>query len=398
MLHTVRELKDSVGRQLGNLPIDKIEGVEETLEKAAAAVLLNAGIQEATAAEPLTLYDGVTDYPIDQSIFGTSIVDLRPRGNSRTRLDKPSKVGPQRFDLDKRYKSLQAKVTVEYSNGAPIARISSSAPSARNVLDTMASTTGWTAAGTASSLALDDADFYDDPASLRFALAGSGAGTLTKAIASRNISQFEDLGVAFLAVEIPDTTKLTSITLKVGSSSANYNNVTATAGILGAWASGDWLLVPFDFSAAGQTGTPNWSAIAYAQVTVNHTGAMTNFRVGSLFMSRPSPHELLYQTAAIWKAVGSDPAQRIVGDSDEILLSEAAYLLLEDEAALQMAKDQGGDIAEPKVDTLQRKLYGQGNDPGSYRKYRAQNPSERLKRVSSQGSTARRIARKFNLG
>lgn len=397
MAHLVSDLKQSVKRSLSGLQVDQLDDLDGSLEKAARTVVLMADMPEAVARETVSLYDGVYDYPVSASLFGTAAIDVRPQGNSRDFLDNPSKVFPQYFDRHKK-QFVNSHIAIEYDKGTPIARITSPKPKSKVRLDTMQDTTGWTAASTAGSLAEDSSDFFESPSSLRLTLTGSGAGTLTKAISSADLTDYEDLGVVFLAIKTPSVASLTSISLKLGSSASSYDSVTATAGFIGAWTASRWLLVAFDMSTSTTTGglSLDWSAIDYAQLTINHTATITNFRVGDLFISRPFPHDLIYASAAIWKPSGSNPSQTIVNDSDEILLSDAPYLLLEDQAALTIAEELGGDSISTKISSLRAKLYGSGNDPGEYRRYRAQNPSRRLSERRSYGGASERLSRRFS--
>ena len=139
--------------------------------------------------------------------------------------------------------------------------------------------------------------FYESPSSLRFTLTGSDTGTLTKAINSIDISDYEDVAVGFLAVRIPDgatVSDLTSIAVRVGSSETAYDEVSNTTGFIGAWKAGEWLVTAFDFAGVASTGTPDWENIDYLQVRFAHTGTFTNMRVGGFWLSLPSPHEILY--------------------------------------------------------------------------------------------------------
>lgn len=246
----------------------------------------------------------------------------------------------------------------------------------------MKETTDWTAAGSASALTQDKTVFYESPSSLKFTLTGASTGTLTKAITSVDLSTYEDVGVAFLAIRIPSgatASDLTSIQLKIGSSSTAYNDVTSTAGFLAAWTAGDWLLVSFDFSGASETGTPDWSAIDYVQVSIVHASTMTNFRVGGLWIALPSPHELLYQSSAIFLVSGTQN-KTITNDDDQIVLSEPAFLLYEHECALAIAIQK---TMHKKAAELRAILYGGEDKMGLYDQYRSDNPSQELRTVGS---------------
>jgi hypothetical protein len=245
----------------------------------------------------------------------------------------------------------------------------------------------WTASGSVSNLTDDASVYYQEPSSLRFTLTGSSAGVLTATPNPISISSYEDVGVAFLAIQIPTgatATNLTSIQLKLGSSASDYDSVTQTTGFLGAWTAGEWLLVSFDFSGSTSTGTPNWSAIDYVQVTINHTGTFTNFRLGGLWISLPSQNQLMYQTAALFLPSGSTtPSTTITATTDTILLSDPAYTIYEYESAISVLQQTGGTNADPTMSELQSVLHGDGKRTGLYNHYRGDNPSAELRQIGS---------------
>jgi hypothetical protein len=381
-MFTVGALKDGVTGLLSGTNLDTVTGLNKALERAARKLAQKADVPEASGIQQITLYDGVFDYLADTNIFGNSIVDLAPQGVTRSYLDDVVKQPKAYFDRTKLYCPSGYQVTFKHNKGVPMVRIATPKPLPRVTLDSMKETTDWTAAGSTSALTQDKTVFYESPSSLKFTLTGSSTGTLTKTITEVDISSYEDVGVAFLAIRIPDgatATNLTSIALRLGSSASVYDEVSDTEGFLGAWTAGEWLLVAFDFSGATSTGTPDWEKIDYAQVRLAHSGTLTNFRVGGLWIALPSPHEFLYQTAAIFLNDGT-LNKTITDDDDEIILNDAAYILYEHECALGIALQK---TMSKKASELRAILYGGEDRMGLYDQYRANNPSEQLRQVGS---------------
>lgn len=386
-LHTVAQYKDSVAGLLSGLDLNNVDNLNGALERAARVLVQKADIPEASGIQNITLYGGVYDYACDTTIFGTAINDIRPQGVTRNPSDYVYKEMQDQFDRTKGYVRNGTKATFEFSNGTPIIRIVSKLTQQQIIIDQMNATTGWTAAGSASSLVQDNAVYYQAPASLRFTLTGASTGTLTKTLPSSiNMASYEDVGVAFLAIRIPDgatATDLTSVSLKLGSSSTNYDLVTATQGFLGSWSS-DWLLVAFDFSTAVSTGTPNWSAIAYVQVSLTTLNTMVNFRVGQLFICQPCPAQILFQSAAIFKATGAVASTSITSDEDQIILNDPSYTLYEYEGAISILEQTGGASNDSSMAKIDKKLNGNGvNDFGLYGKFRGDNPSQELRTLGN---------------
>lgn len=383
MSFNIANLKDGVAGLLQDTNLDSFFNVNGAIERATRTLLQRADIPEASGRQQLTLYSGVYDYLAPTDIFGGSLVDVRPQGISRSPNDYVYKQPVELFDRTKHLLPNGYQVTFETRKGVGISRIATPKTFVKAILDRMDVTTGWTAAGSASGLTEDDTVYYESPASLRFLLTGASTGTLTKAITSTDLSDYEDVGVIFLAIRTPSITNLTSIEVKIGSSASAYNNVSETEGFLGAWTVDDWLLVAFDLAGASQTGTPDFSHIDYVQVSVTHSGTITNFRVGGLWISLPSPHEMLYQTNSIFQHEDLTITNRIQDDNDVILLNEAAYNIFEHEVAYTLALQGGGTSANGVLQTINAALNGVGNKLGLYDLYRADNPSEEVRTVGS---------------
>lgn len=391
-MKTVADLKYSVAGILSGIDLNNVDDLNGCLERGASTMIQKADVPEASGTQNITLYSGVFDYACDPRIFGTAINDIRPQGISRDPTDFVSKVDQEDFDRTKNYYYPSGtRSTFQYQNGQPIIRIVAPFPTQQININPMNEVNGWVAAGTASSLAQDTTNFYQTPASLRFNLT-IGAGTLTNTLTNPlSMASYEDVGVAFLAIQIPTgatATNLTNISVKLGSDSGNYNSVTNTQGFLGAWVSGEWLLVAFDFSLASQTGTPNWSSIQYTQITLTVAGNFTNFRVGGLFMSLPTPAQILYQSAAIFLAVGSqNPTVLITADTDTIILTDPAYNIYLQESALSVLQNTGAGASDATTIKINAILDGSANDIGLYARYRGDNPSQEIRTTGSYYST-----------
>lgn len=386
-LHTVGELKAGVQGLLQNITLSKVVNLNGALERAARTVVQQADVPEASGMQPITLYNGVPYYLAPDILFGGAVNLIRRQGEASSPLDYNYKVPVDTFTRTKQFLPNGYMLDVEYRNGVAMLGISSPIPTPRVIIDPMNDTDGWTAGGSASNLTQDTTDYYQQPASLRFLLTGSSTGTLTKTLdSSIDLTTYEDVGVAFLAIEIPTgatATNLTSVALRIGSSDTAYDLVSDTEGFLGAWTAGTWLLVALDLSTSTSTGTPDWSAIDYVQVRLAHTATFTNFRVGGLFLALPSPNEILFQSSAIFRTSAGVQTQTITGDGDTVILNDAAYTLLEYEAALNIAMQQGGDLSSGQVQMFRGILYGSQNDQGMYSLYRADNPSAELRTVGS---------------
>lgn len=375
---TVTTLKDSVAAILSGLDLAQVDNVNGAFERAARVFVQKAKIPETQTKQNITLYDGVTDYSFNSGVFGTSIVDIRPQGISRLRNDFVYKRLQDDFDRNKDYLTNGTMATFDYKNGDPIIRIKTTLTTPKIVLDTMNATTEWTAGGNASGLVADQTFYWQSPASLRFNVSSaSSQATLEKTITQVDLTSYQGVGVIFLAIELPDASHFTSIGIQLGSDSSNYYDVSNTQSTLGDFVSGEFMLIPLDLADASTTGSPDITKIDYTKIYIDTDGsAQSNVRCGGLFISLPSPFQILSSTAGLFR-VGETISNSITTVADEIILNDAAYTIYEYECALQVLQQTGGsnnDSMTQRIDDILN-----DKDRGLYVNYKSENPSEVLR-------------------
>lgn len=388
-MKTVLNLKNSVAAILSGLDISNVDGVNGAFERAARVFTQKAQIPETQGTQNLILYSGVTDYLIDERIFGTSLIDIRPQGISRTAWDFVYKQFPADFDRDKAYIRNGTMATFAYSNGTPIIRVVTSNTIQRIILDPMTSTTGWTYNASVTNVFDDNAVFYQTPASIRFDLVAAGtAGYFEKTLMSPiDLTSYQGNSVAFLAVDIPSA-NITSYELRIGSDSGNYYSMINTVGTLGNVLN-EFMLIAFDLSQATTVGSPDISNIQYVRVIFNYDGtAMTNINMGDLFISRPCPSQILYGSAGFFR-VGDVVSTSITSDNDLIILNDSAYSIYEYECSLSILQQTGGGAGDSTMASLSsilngaRARNGMVVQLGLYDLYKGENPADLLRTAGS---------------
>ncbi len=387
-LQTVSAYKDSLSGILSGMNLNSVSDLNGTIERACKVLVQRADIPEASGIQNIVLYSGVIDYACDTTIYGTAVNDIRPQGISRPSWDTATKTTGQQFDRTKMYGTTATVATFQYLLGVPTIRIRAPFPNQNITLDPMTAVGNWAASGTASTPVVDTAVYYQSPASLRYTLT-SGTGRLTETLSNTvDLSSYEDVGVAFVANFIPsNASAYTSMTLKIGSDSSNYNEVTVTTPFIGTFTDNLWQLVAFDFAGATQVGTPNWSAIDYIQITDVTSGTITNIRKGDLFISQPTPSQILFQSAAIFLPTGTTTAlTTITANTDTIILNDPAYNLFLYEGALAILENTSGGAGDAMYARLQSKLGIDNNGKivgGLYADYTGDNPSQELRTTST---------------
>lgn len=386
MSRTVGNLVDDVAGLLQATNLNDVTNLFGAFQRALSVMKQRAYVPEASARQSIMLYNGVFDYPAPTNIFGSTLRDIRPQGVSRNSWDYVYKQPIEQFDRTKCLLPNGYQVTFEFDRLLnPIMRVSDARTPQAITLDPMNSTTGWATGGTASGLVIDSTVFYQSPASLRFNLTGSGTGYIEKTFSpSMDLTSYQGVGVNFLAIYCPTAANLSSIEIRLGSDSSNYYSLTKTQGFIGAWISGDFLLVAFDLALAATTGTPVITAMKYVRLTFTTTGTITNMRTGSLFLALPSAHEVLYGSTAVFNSAGT-LSGTITNNNDQIMLADPAYNIYQHECAVTVALQNGGTFSNGVISALTTILFGTRTRTGQvvqlglYDLYRADNPSEELK-------------------
>lgn len=391
-MKTVADLKENVSAVLTGIDLDNVVNLYGSFERAVSTLIQKAPVLEASGRDPIMLYDNVTDYNAPDTIFGGALVDIRPQGIPRNAWDEVEKLPILRFDLSKQYQCPSGyRVTFESRKQDIIMRVAQNFAKKSITLDGMTDTDDWTLSGNATGLAQDTTVFYHEPGSLRFNLTAAGTQALmTKTLDNAlDLTDYEGVGVAFLAIYMPNQTAapapITSVSAKIGSSATDYYQVTATEGFLGAFYANDFLLIAFDLAGVAATGSPDFSAVDYIQVAINFNGtAVANVRLGDFFISLPSAHEVLFYSPAVFVNGDSDASAEITSDEDVILFHNASYNIYVQEAAREVAKNQGGALASGLIASIDLVLEGNGgNKLGLFGQFRGDNPSEELRTVGS---------------
>lgn len=381
-LRTVQQLKESVAGLLTGVNLDNITNLDTALSRAARHVAQKVDAPEATGREVITLYDGVYYYNAPETIFGTAVNIIRQQGNAPSNTQYSYKVPIDIFTRGKYTFPNGYTLDLEYDKGMGIIGISSNIPLPKINISSMSSGSDFTAGGSASTPVTDTVNYYEQPASIRFNLTGASTGTLTAtSTSSADLTDYQGVGVIFLAVETPSASNLTSIELRLGSDGSNYYSMTQTQGFLGPWQDNQWGLVAFNLASATTVGSPVITAIDYLQVRLTTAATITNIRLGGCWIAMPSLNEIIYQTAAIFKnSVTGVLSQEITSDNNLIILNDAAFSILELECAKTIAMQQAGGQYTDQVKGFDADLMG---DSGLYSRYTANNPSNQLRTIDS---------------
>lgn len=389
---TIQNLNDSVSGILTGTDLDNVTDLYGAYQRAAAILRQSVYLPDSEGRQELVLYDGVTDYVMPSTSFGTTITDLRPQGNTRNAWDFVYKKPGEQFDREKKYLRNGSEIALESNRGVPIIRAVSTDTQQRVILDAMNSLTGWSAGGNAISLALDKTVFYDNNASLRFNISAGGTdANISKTLTSPvNLTDYIGVGLVFLEVRLPSATTITSVTVRVGSSASNYYQVTVTEAFISAFRVGEWLTLGFDLSTATTFGSPVATTMKYLYADCTYNGtALTNIYMGGMWVSLPSPHTLIFGSSAIFQHPDGSITGMIDNLTDAIILTPSAYNLYLHEAAAAVAFNMGGKLAGGQISNINQILHGVRGRTGAliqlglYDLYKADNPNQNIQQTGN---------------
>jgi hypothetical protein len=397
--HTVAELKESVSGLLQGTNLNWVTALDPAIERAARVLIQQADVIEASGLENVTLYNGVYTYDIPSKIFGTTLFDIRPQGQSTTPMDVVYKQPISQFDRTKAFLPNGYSVTFVYDNGDGYIEVSAARTIPRLGLLGVETTTDWSISGgvVANSLAVDNVVYYEAPGSLKFNLdlSSQQSWEVQASLLSNpaDMTAYANLGVVFIPMWFPSVTNLDQITITIGSDINDLSNSSITVigtPFVGELEANKWVLMAFNLAdpSAVNGAAIDWSAIEYVVIDASYTATSPtiqyNMRIGGLWASLPCPTEILYGSAAIFQASGADPLQTITTDADEIILNDAAYTLLEYECAITISEQNSSGQMNIIAEGYKRKLYGNGStDLGLYGEYRADNPSQEIRTTGS---------------
>jgi len=357
----ISDLKTRLAGKIHGQTLNKVQDVGGLIYEAAGNVLLRIDPKETMRTTVLTngLYDQVYDYTAPTDLKGDKIVDITSQSlENQTPNNNFNQVYGKEFSL---YKDGNT-VSTRMNSGVKTLNISKSLTAGTTVSTTNSLTDNgtWSATGNAINLIADTVNKVSGGGSLKFDISASGttAGIENSTLTAVDLSTYLYAGSLFAYVYIPSTTIITSVTLRWGSSSANYFSSTATttqentAFIVG------WNLIRFDYATASETGTVINTAIDYLRVTFNYNGtATTSCRVDNIVARLPSPYTITYYSKYLFKNTAGTwiESPTAIDDSDTINLDVESYNILLYETAYLIAQQLGGEDTQIDVDYFKRK-------------------------------------------
>lgn len=396
MPYTVSTLKADLTRKLHGTALSKLQSPLSLFGEAGRNIATEIDPPETKQLAELTLYDGIYDYSPPSDLKGNKIIDLRPQA-PRAHSDNFTQKLNEEFDI---YKSNQ-DFTIEFDNGTKVLRVSKSLTGNQLVegLDSLTANGTWSAAGGATSLAVDTIYKTQGSASLKFNVGASGGYIENSTFTAVDLTDHDEVSSLFVRVYVPTTTGLTNMILRWGNDSSNYWSKTVTAPHFGSSFKTGWQWVRFDWSSATETGTVAPASIDYLRLTITTSASATAYRVDEIRSVLPHIYECLYYSRFLFRSSAGTflETPTATDDTDIINLETDGYNLLLYETCRLVAQEIQGEDSAFDAAFFKQELYGDGsaNKPGMYKRYKKSYPSETIK---SQSTYYRMPSRTYDVG
>lgn len=365
-------IKNILSRKFRGVNLDDVQGISNYSVFGEAASNLTSKIDpiETIRHGSINIFDGIYDYTSPTDLKGKKIADIRPQVN-RSSTHDVSQTFLEDFDRDKE----SLKFSVEFNDGTKFIRYNDPVGNSIVVTDVSA-TTSWAASAGGANLAIDTILFAENSSSLRFDVGVTGGIVTYTPSTGVDLSTHTQKSSFFMWVYLPDSSILTSLKIRVGSSITNYYEITGSIHF-GSIRNG-WNLYRFDWNGVSDSGTTDESAIDYVRVALVTTSADTDIRIGSLSSKLPKPEEFVYYSDSLFRPVSGSTWLTIPTlDTNIVNLENEALNIFIYECCSIISDDMQTYDDSVK---FRSKLIGEG---GLYDDYKKNKPGEEIRSQST---------------
>ena len=308
MAYSIQNVIDDLSAVIHGTNVNKLTNLYGLLNRAGRKVLgdLDPKELQRTATISSPIYADVFSYPLPADVKDDAIFDIYPTGK-RTAGDKYDQRFNREFDIYKK----QGNFAIKYVSGTKVLDLSRVGGPMPAVVNQLNATTGFSVGGDASALTTNNLYQIAGGASIQFDLSGAtGIGYIeTTTSLAVDISTLVDDGAFFLYTYLP-TSAITSIAVRIGSSSTDYYSGTATSQQNSVSFEQGWNLTQYTINQMTTTGSPDATDITYIRITINYpigtpiSGVRVNnltAQLGEIFESDYYSKYLFRSSAGTWK-------------------------------------------------------------------------------------------------
>jgi len=329
MSYTISDLKVDMEGMLNGTNLDQVTGVDALINRAARKFMLDCDSQGTKRIAQITtpIFSQVYEYPLPSDLKGNCIIDLRPQVNQSPN-NKFAQEYVREFELYK--KRARNAFNIKFNNGLKTLRLQSQIPPDATVISQENDLTGWSGSTDTSNIQLNNLNYVAGGSSIQFDDNGtSGSAYLENStLISVDISSMSVYGSFFQYVFIPNNLQndVTSVNIRVGSSASDYVTMSVTAQQDGTAFQNGWNLLRFDIPSMTSVGSPDFTQITYARITINTTVAVPfeGILFNSLTVQLGVLLEMEYYSAFMFSTSLGVWMERVSSDNDIINLDMEA--------------------------------------------------------------------------
>lgn len=366
MAYSVQTAKNDLAGVLHGTSLNQIQNLDGVFNRAARQLLLDLDPQETKRVVEFAnpIFNSVFDYPIASDVKGNKIIDIRPQVR-RLPSDIWSQAYNQAFDVMKQNIFSQANMfTMNFNSSLKTIRVNApflNEPIIVNQIEAIATNGTWAAGGTASNLAVNNSNFVQGAGSLQFDVTVGSGYIENTTMTAVNLSSYLNQSSFFVWVYAPTGANLTSVNLRIGSSSTAYYSLSVTANQQGTAFANGWNLCQFPWASMSVTGSPDSTALDYARITTVMTGTNTAVKVNGLDSILGSVLEYEYYSKFLFRNASTGAYQEtVLDDSDLINLDTESYNIFFNLLAFFSTQQQQGEDAENYDGPVFKKAYDDG--------------------------------------
>lgn len=351
MPYSIATLEQDLEGVLHGTTLNQITNLTNLENRAARQLLLDLDPQETKRTVEFInpIFNSVFDYPIADDVKGNKIIDILPQVQ-RLPVDIWSQSYNQAFDVAKQNIFSNANMfTMNFNTGLKTIRVNApflNAPVIIDQIEGIMLNGTWATGGMASNLSVNNTNFVQGAGSLQFDIATGSGWIENSTLTTVNLSEVVNQAYLFINAYVPFGANLTSVSLRFGSSSADYYAMTVTQNQQSlAFVSG-WNLEQFIWSNMTVVGNPNPSSITYARITLTVTANMTGCLLNGLDSILGSILSYEYYSKFLFRDSTTGAFQETVTDTSNLInLDTESYNLYFNLVAFMAGQQQQGDDA-----------------------------------------------------
>lgn len=352
MSYSVSDLKNELVGVLHGTTLNQVQGLDVLINRAARKLLNDCDPLETVRIQQLQsqLFDSVYDYPLPDDVKDDRVIDIRPQVN-RTVGDQFTQSYNQPFDVSKTGALNFPEFTIQWNSAVKSVRIAKDVvgPLLVNGATAVTGSDGtWAGGADATDLRTDTLNYVYGSGSVRFDVTGSGTtayvenSTMTPVDLSRDYQQ----GSEFMYFFMPDSSQVTSVTLRWGSSASDYWERTVTKNQFSNSFQDGWNLLQFEWNGAAEAGSPDYASVSYLRLSFVYDGTENfDYRVNAFASQLGAIYEIEYYSKFLFRDAETGAFQEnVTDDSNVINLDVTSYNVLFSLVAYFVAQQvQGAD-------------------------------------------------------